>query len=254
MTTSLVSRYRRHARRGIITSTKQSAGALRQQPPAWSPDVRRSGDMRSLPKPISALEIPQERQDLFWSLIDQSAGATACWPWVAGAFSTGYGAFRVGRRTCKASRVAYALRHGEVPSEAVICHRCDNPICCNPAHLFLGDTQMNNADMVRKGRQAKGERTGVHTKPESRAVGSRNGTHTHPESLRRGDRHWMRQHPGVLAGDKNGRAKLTEADVIAIRRAYASGERIASLARQYNINWSTAKKIVTKQLWSHVSS
>lgn len=80
-------------------------------------------------------------------------GADECWPW-RGATANGYGHLRLGGRTAghiKAHRLAYILAKGD-PGEQLICHTCDNPPCCNPAHLFAGDGQANTDDMMKKGR------------------------------------------------------------------------------------------------------
>jgi hypothetical protein len=60
-------------------------------------------------------------------------------------------------------RIAYALEHGSVPDGALVCHRCDNPPCCNAAHLFAGSAKDNVDDMARKGRRG---RQGAKLKPE----------------------------------------------------------------------------------------
>ncbi len=87
----------------------------------------------------------------FWSKVAASA-STECWPWVGGLFAKGYGCFPVQRKSYYAHRYALALRSGLDPIGLVVCHRCDNPRCCNPAHLFAGTHGDNMQDMLAKGR------------------------------------------------------------------------------------------------------
>lgn len=75
-----------------------------------------------------------------------------CWPWNAGVGSWGYGGFWINGTTIHASRAAYILLVGPVPDDKVVCHSCDNPICCNPSHLWVGTQQDNLEDCRRKGR------------------------------------------------------------------------------------------------------
>lgn len=94
----------------------------------------------------------------FWAKVDQSAGPDACWPWIGSRFHGGYGAAFHQSRTRNASRVAWIYAHnGHDPVGQHVCHSCDNPPCCNPAHLFFGTPAVNHADMVGK-RRAKGDR------------------------------------------------------------------------------------------------
>ena len=82
---------------------------------------------------------------------------TGCWEW-QGSKRNGYGRMIVGsrtdgtRRSKSAHRVAYELYHGEIPNGMEICHKCDNPCCVNPSHLFIGTRQDNIDDRERKGR------------------------------------------------------------------------------------------------------
>lgn len=97
--------------------------------------------------------------DRFWAKVDHSAGTDACWPWTATLHRTGYGQISLGRgNILKAHRVAWELTYGEIPPGLFILHRCDNPPCCNPAHLVPGTCADNAADMVAKGRSLTGER------------------------------------------------------------------------------------------------
>jgi hypothetical protein len=100
--------------------------------------------------------------DGFWSRVDRSGGPDACWPWTAGRFQKGYEMTRWQGRTRGAHRVAYELAYGPILDGLWVLHDCDNPPCCNPAHLFPGNSAVNADDRERKGRGIvlKGEQAG----------------------------------------------------------------------------------------------
>ena len=99
------------------------------------------------------------RKCLFLANVEQSEG---CWTWKGYKRPGGYGEAYIGREPRErilAHRLAYEVMIGP-PGDRLVCHHCDNPPCCNPAHLFLGTMQDNMADRNAKGRQARGERNG----------------------------------------------------------------------------------------------
>jgi hypothetical protein len=107
-------------------------------------------------------DFPQHTIDRFWELV-AIAGPDDCWPWLGGwdRKDSKYGRFYYGNFHIRAHRLAYILTYGYIPEGTEICHKCDNPPCCNPAHLFAGTHQQNMSDMVAKGRLVglKGERS-----------------------------------------------------------------------------------------------
>ena len=87
-------------------------------------------------------------------------GPDDCWEWQGGKDFFGYGRAWLNGRRVKAHRFSMFIRMCKVlPKSILVCHHCDNPPCCNPGHLFLGDYQHNMTDKMKKGRHRslKGE-------------------------------------------------------------------------------------------------
>jgi hypothetical protein len=95
-------------------------------------------------------------EERFWEKVDKR-GDDECWEWQAGTrgATVQYGSFYIDGVTFNAHRVAFLLTYGD-PEGMQVCHTCDNGLCCNPKHLFLGTAVDNNRDARAKGR-AKNE-------------------------------------------------------------------------------------------------
>ena len=93
----------------------------------------------------------------FWSRVDKSE---TCWIWT-GSSRRGYGCFLMNRQRFQAHRFSWKLKNGDIPTGKLVLHKCDNPPCVNPDHLFLGNQLLNRADCVLKGRQARGSGSGM---------------------------------------------------------------------------------------------
>lgn len=157
----------------------------------------------------------------FEKYIDRS---DSCHIWT-GAKNRGYGVFTIKHQCYRANRMAWELAYGPIPDGLMVLHNCpggDNPSCVNPAHLWLGDDAANMADRDAKGRQARGER---------------NGKYTRPESTPRGERH--------------GRTTLTDQQVREIR-ALAGTMPQTEIARHYGVSKTVANHIILGQTWRHV--
>lgn len=160
----------------------------------------------------------------FWSYVEIAA-PDACWLWSLTKSTGGYGQISFARKNRKAHRVAYFLHYGVDPESKLVCHRCDNPPCCNPSHLFLGTEKDNTQDAKRKGRLKAG-------------VGARHGTKTHPESHANGER--------------SVKSKLTDETARLVRDLYASGQRQHEIAAQVGITREGVSQIVRGNNWKHV--
>lgn len=145
---------------------------------------------------------------------------SGCWPWLAGKNTHGYpyGTFSIGGEMQYAHRVAWQIANNSlIPEGKVVCHRCDNPSCVNPAHLFLASQAENNRDRASKGRSA----TPAHRPP-------------------------------IMAGERNPIAKLNDEKVREIIIRLAAGQSKRSIAIEFGISKTNAYLIASGKAWAHV--
>jgi DNA-binding XRE family transcriptional regulator len=91
----------------------------------------------------------------FWSHVDTTGD---CWLWTGHRNAQGYGQITLEKgKYARSNRLAYELAYGTIPDGMLVRHSCDQPACCRPEHLVLGDNQANMDDMTARDRQAKGE-------------------------------------------------------------------------------------------------
>jgi hypothetical protein len=90
-------------------------------------------------------------EEKFWKRVD-IRGENECWPFIGKVNRHGYGTFMSNRVSWRAHRFSYTVVKGDIPKGLFVCHTCDNPICVNPSHLFLGTAKDNMDDCIRKGR------------------------------------------------------------------------------------------------------
>ena len=82
-----------------------------------------------------------------------------CWLWTGSFFQSGYGRFSINQKVHRAHRVSYFLYNGNITNKFYICHKCDNPKCVNPKHLYQGTAKDNSKDMCEKGRSGRRSKT-----------------------------------------------------------------------------------------------
>jgi hypothetical protein len=154
----------------------------------------------------------------FWLKVDRR-GDDECWPWLA--CTIGKGSNRRGqvtafagfpRRFMTAGRAAYLIAFGEFDLNLSVCHKCDVPLCVNPAHLFLGTQRDNLRDCIRKGR-------------------------FNPKGVR-------------PTGNYHHRSKINERVAAEIRAAYAAGESTPKIARRIGVGISTVGDVVRGVRWA----
>lgn len=152
----------------------------------------------------------------FWKKVDVR-GPDECWVWLAARYHDDYGLVGIrnqGRSTTmRAHALSLILATGEDANGRFALHRCDNPPCCNPAHLYWGDQKRNIADMDQRGRGRRPVHRGA----------------THP------------------------RAKLTDDNVRYIRGRYATGAvSQQALADEFGVHQTIVSDIVRRVTWRHL--
>lgn len=147
-----------------------------------------------------------------WSKVDKSAGPDACWPFIGGLGSCGYGSLTIPRiKEYRAHRIAWIVTHGPIPDDTMVLHsqQCTTRACCNPAHLRLGNQTENMQDSIEQGTR-------------NRPKGEKN-----PHSvLKELDVSWIRSVKGLIAAEK--------------------------LAKKFNVTVGTIGHIWRKHTWKHV--
>lgn len=141
-----------------------------------------------------------------------------CWEWNGTYRGKGYGVMAVGgiQGGVYTHRLSAHLYHDfELDSDRYVLHRCDNPRCCNPEHLFIGTAKDNLYDCIAKGRFSVANRA---------------------------------------RGERVNTAKLTADDVRAIRQAANQGATFKGLSRQYGVSDVNIRMIVTRRTWRHVEA
>lgn len=202
-------------------------------------------------KPIPELTDKQKKR--FWSRV-KIGEPDACWEWQAAKNKKGYGNATIKRKPFRSHRIAWALTNGPIFGNILVLHKCDNPPCTNPAHLFLGTHDDNMNDMAYKDRAAKGEKNGQYTHPESRTYGDNNGTRLHPGRLARGPNNGKYTHPEKTPrGENNGMAKLTTEIVLEIRGLKKLKWPQRKIANHLKVSESTISHIILNKTWRHVT-
>lgn len=96
------------------------------------------------------MEIDEIQKALFWSKVEITK---YCWIWKASKNNKGYGCFEFNNKQRLSHRLSFEIINGKIPKNKIICHKCDNPLCVNPDHLFHGSYQENMTDMQLKCRK-----------------------------------------------------------------------------------------------------
>ena len=149
---------------------------------------------------------------------NRSISPAGCWVWTGAVNSYGYGIIKIGGRAGRVERchrIAYSVFIGPIARGACALHRCDNPPCFSPDHLFSGTKADNTRDMIAKGRFRKGR-------------------------------------PAI--GELSGTAKLTEPQVLDAITRLLAGETRARIARSTGVTLAAISKIATGKNWKHLTA
>ena len=182
---------------------------------------------------VEVPQIPSHTIGRFWSKVRR---AEACWEWLARVDRGGYGIFSITReKLVRAHRLSWLLSGQADPGAACLLHRCGNHRCVRPDHLYVGSLHE-----LKVGRPQRAPAPQLWLGPRRPAP--------------RGEAHWTRRdRQRVPRGERSNLSKLTEEDVLAIRRLHASGRhRNADLSAMFGVAERSIYHIVRRKTWTHL--
>lgn len=196
-------------------------------------------------------------QERFWDHVSKGT-RDECWLWTASLNKqSGYGNIAAdfdannGQVMLRAHRVSWEIHNGPVPEGKCVLHKCDTPYCVNPYHLFLGTQKDNSRDMVNKGRgwfqkDTKAMRQHLEKMLAASAIARRG---KQPPQFTR----YRAEHPDWLKGEQSPLHKLTESDVLEIRRLKSLGLSLSKLGKMFCIDPSAVSLIVNHKRWTYLA-
>lgn len=177
----------------------------------------------------SSVRISEKQINRFYNFLGHKNN-NGCIRWLGTIGNDGYGRISINHETYRAHRIAWIIVNGPIEEGLWILHKCDNPICCNIDHLFLGSYLDNEKDKDEKNRRPYGKSISEKIKLGQKSSG------------------WIESHKGE--GCKS--ATLTEKKVLEIRDLSKLGLNQKHIAKMFNINQSTVSMIVRRRLWTHI--
>jgi hypothetical protein len=169
-----------------------------------------------------------------------------CWEWKCGKSPAGYGCFYFSGQNRPAHRVAFEIENHTIPEGMFACHKCDNPSCVNPRHIFIGTQKDNIDDMRAKGRSN-------YMGPKNPCRGDNHPSKFRPKEAFSHLKAYRDLHPEMWRGENAKPAKLKEEDVRDIRRRYDGGEVQTALAEAFGVSQTVIHNVIRFKSWKHVA-